>query len=143
MPPLGSAVATSDQRVSLRRSSNGKSNSVASICVVSSIETRSTKLKVSLRGRLSSTLIERCADQLGQLVEMGRREHRRHRLALRRMLRLVHRDEARPVIADRSVADVDAAERGIGGEDAVAGVDSMMSLYFTTDQYGSIRELVQ
>jgi len=29
MPLLGSAVETSDQRVSLRRSSNGKSNSVA------------------------------------------------------------------------------------------------------------------
>ena len=59
MPLLGSAVETSDQRVSLRRSSHGKSNSVASICVVSSIETRSTKLKVSLRGRSSSTLAER------------------------------------------------------------------------------------
>ena len=56
MPPFGNAVETSDQRVSLRRSSNGKSNSVASICVVSSIETRSTKLKVSLRGSESSTL---------------------------------------------------------------------------------------
>ncbi len=60
MPLLGSAVETSDQRVSLRRSSQGKSNRVASICVVSSIETRSTKLKVSLRGRLSSTVCERC-----------------------------------------------------------------------------------
>src|SRR5436305_14515612 len=58
-PLLGSAVETSDQRVSLRRSSNGKSNSVASICVVSSIETRSTKLKDSLRGRLSITYAER------------------------------------------------------------------------------------
>ena len=38
------------------RSSNGKSNSVASICVVSSIETRSTQLNVSLRGRASRIL---------------------------------------------------------------------------------------
>src|SRR6516165_9638574 len=56
MPLFASAVETSDQRVSLRRSSNGKSNRVASICVVNSIETRSTKLKVSLRGSESSTL---------------------------------------------------------------------------------------
>ena len=110
-PLLGSAVETSDQRVSLRRSSQGKSNSVASICVVSSIETRSTKLKVSLRGRLSSTFARALADQLGEFVQMRRREHRRHGLALRRMPRLVHRDEARPVIARRHVADRDAAER--------------------------------
>jgi len=80
--PLGSAVVTSDQRVSLRRSSNGKSNSVASICVVSSIDTRSTKLKVSLRGKSSSTLAERLPDQDGEFIQVGRREHRRHRLAL-------------------------------------------------------------
>ena len=36
---FSSAVATSDQRVSLRRSSQGKSNRIASICVVISIET--------------------------------------------------------------------------------------------------------
>jgi hypothetical protein len=34
------------------------------------------------------------ADVDGQLVEMGRREHRRHRLALRAVARLVHGDEA-------------------------------------------------
>ena len=56
---FGSAVDTSDHRVSLARSSQGKSNSVASIWVVSSIDTRSTKLKVSLRGSASSTLAER------------------------------------------------------------------------------------
>ena len=43
----GSVVATSDQWVSLRRSSNGKSNRVASIWVVSSMDTRSTQSKVS------------------------------------------------------------------------------------------------
>ena len=54
MPPLiGIAVATSDQRVSLRRSSNGKSNRVASIWVVSSMETRSTQSNVSPMGRAS------------------------------------------------------------------------------------------
>ena len=52
---LGIEVATSDQRVSLCRSSNGKSNSVASICVVSSIDTRCTQLKGSSRGSPSST----------------------------------------------------------------------------------------
>ncbi len=64
-----------------------------------------------------------CADQLGEFVEMRRREHRRHGLALGRMTRLVHRDEARPVIADRYVADRDAAQRGVRREDAVIGVD--------------------
>jgi len=49
------AMATSDQRVSLRRSAHGKSNRVASIMAVSSVETRSTQSKVSLRGRPSST----------------------------------------------------------------------------------------
>src|SRR3954453_12952910 len=58
-PLFGRAVATSDQRVSLRRSSHGKLKSVASICVVSSIETRSTQLNVLLRGKLSSTDAER------------------------------------------------------------------------------------
>jgi hypothetical protein len=53
-------VATSDHQVSSRRSSNGKSNSVASISVVSSIDTLSTQSKGSLRGRLSSTRC-RCA----------------------------------------------------------------------------------
>ena len=51
----GFAVAQSDQWVSSRRSSSGKSNSVASISVVSSIDTRSTQSKVSPRGRSSST----------------------------------------------------------------------------------------
>jgi len=37
----------SDQTVSLRRSSNGKPNSVASVIVVSSLETRSTQSKAS------------------------------------------------------------------------------------------------
>jgi hypothetical protein len=46
-------VATSDQWVSLRRSSKGKSNRVASIWVVSSMDTRSTQSKVSPTGRAS------------------------------------------------------------------------------------------
>ena len=45
------ATATSDHQVSWRRSSNGKSNSVASIIVVSSIDTRSTQSNVSPRVR--------------------------------------------------------------------------------------------
>ena len=55
----GSVVATSDQRVSLRRSSQGKSNSTASICVVSSIETWSTQSNTSFLGRLSRHSAER------------------------------------------------------------------------------------
>ena len=120
---FGSAVATSDQRVSLRRSSQGKSNSVASICVVSSIDTRSTKLKVSLRGRASSTLPARSRIRTASSSRCVGREHRRHGLALGRMPRLIHRDEARPVVARRHVADRDAAKAGVRGEDAVIGVD--------------------
>ena len=48
-----SAVATSDQKVSLRRSSKGKSKRVASIWVVSSMDTLSTQSKGSPMGRLS------------------------------------------------------------------------------------------
>ena len=59
MPASGAAVATSDQRVSLRRSSKGKSNKVASIWVVSSIETRSTQSKVSPIGSSSRTFAAR------------------------------------------------------------------------------------
>jgi hypothetical protein len=54
---------------------------------------------------------------------MRRREHRRHGFALRGVPRLVHCDEARVVIARRHVADRNAAERDVGGEDAVIGVD--------------------
>ena len=56
MPDSGPAVATSDQRVSLWRSSNGKSNRVASIWVVSSIDTRSTQSNVSPVGSESRIL---------------------------------------------------------------------------------------
>ncbi len=49
------AIATSDHQVSLARSCQGKSNSVASIMLVRSVETRSTQSKVSLRGSASST----------------------------------------------------------------------------------------
>ena len=55
----GTEVATSDHQVSSLRSSKGKSNSVASICVVSSIDTRCTQLNSSLRGSSSSTLAVR------------------------------------------------------------------------------------
>ena len=59
MPEPGAAVATSDQRVNFLRSSKGKSKSVASIWVVSSIDTLSTQLKVSPIGRESSTFAVR------------------------------------------------------------------------------------
>ncbi len=44
-------MATSDQRVSLRRYSHGKSNRVASIWVVSSMETLSTQSRLTSRDR--------------------------------------------------------------------------------------------
>ncbi len=62
-------------------------------------------------------------DQFCEFVQMRRREHRRHGLALGRVPRLVHRDETRPVVAHRHVTDRDTAERDVGGEDAVVGID--------------------
>ena len=49
-------VKMSDHKVSFRRCSKGKSKRVASICVVSSMDTLSTQLKVSPIGRLSRIL---------------------------------------------------------------------------------------
>ena len=63
------------------------------------------------------------ADQLGEFVEVVRREHRHHGLALRHASRLVHGDETRPVVTVRDVADGDSAQPDIGGEDAVGGID--------------------
>jgi len=54
---------------------------------------------------------------------MGRREHRRHGLALRRVARLVHRDEALAAQIRRHVADRDAAERCGRGEHRMVGLD--------------------
>ena len=54
VPPVATLeVAKSDQAVSFRRSSNGKSKIVANICVVSSIETDSTQLNSSPTGSAS------------------------------------------------------------------------------------------
>ncbi len=58
-PGSGMANTTSDHRVSLRRSSSGKSKRAASIRVVSSIDTVSTQSKVSPSGSASSTAMVR------------------------------------------------------------------------------------
>jgi len=57
MTPPGSGIAKtmSDQRASFMRSSNGKSNKVANIRVVNSMETVSTQSNVSPSGSDSST----------------------------------------------------------------------------------------
>ena len=120
---FGSAVETSDHRVSLRRSSQGKSNSVASICVVSSIDTRSTKLKVSLRGSASSTLAARSRIRTANSsrcvgVNIGDTVLR---WALCRGWSIAMKLGL--VVARRHVADRNAAEARLGREDAVIGVD--------------------
>ncbi len=67
-PAPGIAVAASDQNVNLCRLSNGKSNSVASICVVSSMETSLTQSNSVSRGnssRMLQTLLRiRCSRRL-------------------------------------------------------------------------------
>ena len=54
---------------------------------------------------------------------MRRREHRRHRLALRGVARLVHGDEAFAAQVRRDVADGDAAKRRRRREHRVVGLD--------------------
>ena len=50
------------------------------------------------------------ADVDRELIEMGRREHRRHRLALRGVARLVHRDKTLGAQVRRDVANGNAAQ---------------------------------
>ena len=59
MPWPGWAMTTSDQRVSLRRSSCGMPNRVARVMAVSSIDTLSTQSNCSPMGRLSRMLAAR------------------------------------------------------------------------------------
>jgi hypothetical protein len=94
-PRPGAAVATSDQRVSLRRSSHGKSNNVASICVVSSIEILSTQLNTLAARHFIEQLAGAFADDRLKIREVVRRDDRRDRLALHVMLGRIHRDEHR------------------------------------------------
>ncbi len=63
------------------------------------------------------------ADVDRKLVEIGRREHRRHGLALRGVARLVHGDETLASEVRRNVADGDAAERRRRREHLMVGVD--------------------
>src|SRR3981189_244208 len=126
----------SDQRVSLRQSSQGKSNSTASICVVNSIETWSTQSNTSLFGRLSRHSAERlrmliaswsrCVGvNIGATVlrcalwggwSMAMKLSRRRSGAMSRMV-MPPSDEA-----DENTAWLVSM--------------SMMSLYLVTDQYG-------
>ncbi len=61
------AVTISDQRVSFRRSSKGKSNRVQSIWVVSSTETRSTQLNGSPIGS-SSRILDARSRMIGSIL---------------------------------------------------------------------------
>jgi hypothetical protein len=63
------------------------------------------------------------ADGVRQLVEILRREHRRHGLALLAVPRLVHGDEAVAAVVRLDVLDADAAELDVGGKDRVIGLD--------------------
>src|SRR6267154_364061 len=132
----GIVVATSDQRVSSRRSSQGKSNSTASICVVSSIETWSTQSNTSLTGNLSRHSAERlrmliaswsrwvgvnigatvlrCAEWRGWSIAM--KLSRRKSVATSRMVMPPSED------ADENTEWLVSM--------------SMISLYLVTDQYG-------
>src|SRR5882757_11167062 len=132
----GSVVAMSDQRVRLRRSSHGKSNSTASICVVNSTETRSTQSNTSFLGRLSRHSVDRlrmltaswsrwvgvnigatvlrCAEWRGWSMAM--KLSRRKSSGTSRMV----------------MPPSDAAEENTAWLVSM----SMMSLYLVTDQYG-------
>ena len=62
-------------------------------------------------------------NRAGEPLQIHRRHHRRHDLALFVVLRLVHRDEARSAIVHRRVAQRDAAHQRVGRVDLLAGVD--------------------
>jgi hypothetical protein len=90
----GTEVATSDQQVSLRRSSNGKSNSVASISVVSSIDTLLDPVEGLVARQAVQHALGALADQC--LHPPGWPAPRwADRLALFVVLGRVHRDEHR------------------------------------------------
>ncbi len=72
----------SDHMVSLRRSSNGKSNSVASVIVVSSFETRSTQSNGSPIGSESRISAGALADLRRHLRQPRRRDAGADGLAL-------------------------------------------------------------
>lgn len=112
-------MATFDQRVNLPRSSNGKSASVASMRVVSSMDTRSTQSKVS-SGRLSSTSMVR-ARMIGSKVRrFSAPVTGLTNAAPLVVLGPVHRDKHRQREGVLGVADGDGRFRGI---DLVRGID--------------------
>ena len=104
------AMATSDQWVSLRRSCHGKSNRVASIMAVSSVETRSTQSNGSVARQAVEHGLGALPDRRLHVGEVGRRHDRRHRLALRGVARRVHADEVGQFLALGLVGDLDAAQ---------------------------------
>ena len=106
------AIATSDHQVSFIRSSQGKSNSVASIMLVRSTETRSAQSKISFLGNASSTSDVRSRIRRLEIGEVGRRHDRRDRAPLRGMARRVHADEIGTLLPLRLVGDLDTAEFG-------------------------------
>jgi hypothetical protein len=113
----------SDQRVSLRRSSQGKSNSTASICVVSSIETWSTQSNTSFLGRLSRHSAERLRMLIASWsrwvgVNIGATVLR---CALWRGWSMAMKLSRRRSVGD--VADGDAAERRRRREHRMIGLD--------------------
>ena len=122
-PAPGIVVDTSDQRVSLRRSSHGK------------VEQHRQHLRRQFDRHLVDPVERLVARQVIQhlrrtladvgreFVQMRRREHRRHGLALRTVVRLVHGDEAGAAKLHRLVADRNAAECGGRREHRVVGLD--------------------
>src|SRR5215470_1372360 len=136
-------MATSDQCVSLRRSFQGKSNSTASICVVSSIETRSTQSNTSPRGKLS----KHSAERLRMLIASSSRcvgvnigatvlrwaAWRGGSMAMK-LSRRKSGSMSRMVMPPR-----DEAEENTEWLVSI----SMMSLYLVTDQYGPNIESLQ
>ena len=133
------ATATSDHQVSWRRSSNGKSNSVASIIVVSSIDTRSTQSNVSRRAARPAARAVRSrmvGSRWARLAEAGD-----HHPALVRARRRVHADEARTVHVLRLVFHLDAAELGRRGVDFVVHLDGHDVLELRDRPVGAVRAL--
>src|SRR6516165_713418 len=114
VPACVLTVATFDQRVSVRRSSNGKSNKVESICVVNSIETRSTQSNTSPRGSSCKMRIARSRIVEDIFARFGGTTIGDD-LALLVVPRRIHRDETFLPVLQRDVFQRDAPKGGIGG----------------------------
>jgi len=101
--------AQSDQNGKRRRSSQGKSNRIASICMVSSTDTVSTQSNVRPTGKGIEQFGGVAADVVAQPRHLARGEGRGDGAARRDMLGRIHVDEIGEALVFGAIGDRDAA----------------------------------